>query len=147
MTRIGICAPKSAMRSKPLPPTSGSRLSAQNSRIFGSSDGDLPRREHARQQRAVDRVRGRILEDEDPRRHLDAGLDDLEDAAAAGDVGVAVDEAALDVVVATERVEVVLLVVVEGCLVAEPCERRVRVAVDLDVVRVVREIAGLRSRC
>ena len=37
MTRIGICAPRSAMKSKPPEPTSGSRLWAQNSRIFGSS--------------------------------------------------------------------------------------------------------------
>ena len=54
-----------------------------------------------------------------------------------GDVGVTVDQPALDVVVAAERVEVVLLVVVERRLVAEPAEHRVRVGVDLDVVRVV----------
>ncbi len=37
MVRIGICAPSSAMRSKPPEPTSGSRLRAQNSRILPSS--------------------------------------------------------------------------------------------------------------
>ena len=37
ITRIGICAPKSAMRSNSSRPTRGSRLRAQNSRIFGSS--------------------------------------------------------------------------------------------------------------
>ena len=37
ITCIGIRAPRSAMKSKWSVPTSGSRLSAQNSRIFGSS--------------------------------------------------------------------------------------------------------------
>ena len=37
ITRIGICAPRSRTKSKPPAPTSGSRLRAQNSRIFGSS--------------------------------------------------------------------------------------------------------------
>ena len=34
--RMGICAPRSRMKSNPPVPTSGSRLRAQNSRIFGS---------------------------------------------------------------------------------------------------------------
>ena len=88
---------------------------------------------------------GRVLEDEDARRHLDARLDDLQDPAAPGDVGVAVDQPALDVLEAAQRVEVVLLVVVERRLLAEPCEHGIRVGVDLDRVRVVREIAGLRG--
>ena len=37
ITRIGICAPRSATKSNRSAPTSGSRLSTQNSRIFGSS--------------------------------------------------------------------------------------------------------------
>jgi hypothetical protein len=36
MVRMGIWAPRSAMKSKPPAPTSGSRLRAQNSRTFGS---------------------------------------------------------------------------------------------------------------
>ncbi len=44
--------------------------------------GHAPRSEHPRQQAPVDRVGRRVFEDQDPRRHLDAGLDDLEDAAA-----------------------------------------------------------------
>ena len=37
MVRIGICAPRSAMKSNPPEPTSGSRLLAQNARTLGSS--------------------------------------------------------------------------------------------------------------
>ena len=36
IVRIGIWAPRSAMKSKPPLPTSGSRLRAQNSRTLGS---------------------------------------------------------------------------------------------------------------
>ena len=37
MTRIGIWAPRSAMKSNSSAPTSGSRLWTQNARIWGSS--------------------------------------------------------------------------------------------------------------
>ena len=37
ITFIGICAPKSVMKSNRSVPTSGSRLCVQNSRILGSS--------------------------------------------------------------------------------------------------------------
>ena len=57
----------------------------------------------------------------------------------------AVDQPALDVVVAAERVEVVLLVVVERRLLAQPAEHRVRVGVDVDVVRVVVHRSVMRS--
>ena len=36
IVRMGICAPRSAMKSNRPAPTSGSRLRAQNSRTFGS---------------------------------------------------------------------------------------------------------------
>ena len=51
-------------------------------------------------------------------------------------------EAALDVVEAAQRVEVVALVVVERLLVAEPLPDRVRVRVDLEVVRVVVDVGS-----
>ena len=92
ITRIGICAPRSATKSKPPVPTSGSRLSAQSSRILRLERRHLPRREHPRQQAAVDGVGRRVLEDDDAGRHLDVGLDELEDAAPSGDERVAVDE-------------------------------------------------------
>ena len=37
MVRIGICAPRSATKSKPPAPINGSRARAQNSRTLGSS--------------------------------------------------------------------------------------------------------------
>jgi hypothetical protein len=61
--------------------------------------------------------RRRCLEDQQPWWHLDARLDDLEDPTASGDERLVVAEAALDVVEAADRVEVVRLVVVERCLV------------------------------
>ena len=59
--------------------------------------GDAPRCEHPRQQAAVDRVGGRVLEDQRSRRHLDARLDELEDAAPTRDVLLGVGEPALAV--------------------------------------------------
>src|SRR5262249_40991078 len=90
---------------------------------------------------AVHGVRGRVLEDEVARRHLDVRLDELEDAAAARDEPLGVDESALAVVVAAHRVEVVVLVVVERRLVAQPLVQRVRVVVFDRGVRVVRQVA------
>ena len=60
----------------------------------------------------------RVFEDEDARWHLDAGLDQFEDPTASGDEILVVDEAALDVLVATDGEEVVLLVVLERPLLA-----------------------------
>ena len=55
-----------------------------------------------------------------------------------------VDQAALDVFEAADREEVVLLVVVERRLLAQPPEHRVGIGVDLDVVGVVVDVAGAR---
>ena len=46
---------------------------------------DLPGREHPREEAAMDGVGRRVLEDHRPGRHLHARLDQLEDAAPAGD--------------------------------------------------------------
>ena len=142
ITRIGICAPRSAMKSNSPAPTSGSRLARAELADLRLERGDAPRREHARQQAAVHRVRGRVLEDQRARRHLDVRLDELEDAARARDVVLGVDEAALAVLVAADREEVVLLVVVERRFVAQPLVQRVRVGVDVGVVRVVVEVSS-----
>ena len=56
---------------------------------------------------------------------------------------VAVDRRLLDVLVATERVEVVRLVVVQRCLIAEAPKRRIGIGCDLDVVGVVVDVALL----
>ena len=96
-----------------------------------------PGREDPGHQAAADGVDGRILEDEPARRDLDVGLDQLDDGPAPRDVGVVVEQTALDVVEAAERVEVVLLVVVERRLLAQAPEHRIRVRGDLDRVGVV----------
>ena len=88
----------------------------------------------------MDRVGRRVLEDQGAGRQLDVRLDDLEDAAPAGDEALGVDEAAFDVVVAADRVEVVSLVVVERRLVPQPLEHRIRISVDVEVVRVVIDV-------
>ena len=79
----------------------------------------------------------RVLEDEHAGRQLDLRLDHLEHRALGRAVGLPLDQAALHVVVAAHRVELVLLVVIERGLVAEPLPHRVRVGVDVEVVRVV----------
>ena len=107
ITRIGISAPKSAIRSKPLGADERvERVGAElaDLRLEG---GDLARREHPRQQAAVDRVGRRVLEDHGARRDLHAGLDQLEHPAATGDEGVAVLQPPLDVVVPARGEEVV----------------------------------------
>ena len=88
----------------------------------------------------------RVLHEDQAGGHVDAGHDHLERRSLARAVGVPVDEALLDVVVAGQRVEVVLLVAVERCLVAHPPPERVRVVVDLDVERVVVDVALVRDR-
>ena len=94
----------------------------------------------------MDVVQRRVLEEDESRRELDARLDELEDAALARRVGGRIDQARLDVVEARQREEVVVLVVVERRLVAQALPGRIRVVVDLDVVRVVvRLIARHRS--
>ena len=72
---------------------------------------DLAGREHPRQQAAMDRVRGRILEDQRARRELHARLEQVERHPSTRDERLPVDVRALDVVEAAQRVEVVLLVV------------------------------------
>ena len=85
ITRIGICAPRSATKSNRSAPDE--RIETVDAELpdLGLERDHLLRREHARQQPAVDRVRRRVLEDEDAGRHLDVRLDHLEDAAASGD--------------------------------------------------------------
>ena len=60
-----------------------------------------------------------------PGGDLDSALDDLEHGALAGDVGSPFERGPFDVFETGQRVEVVLLVVVEGCLVAHALEGRV----------------------
>ncbi len=91
-------------------------------------------------------VLGRVLEQDDARRQLEVGLDELEDRALAREVGLPLDEGLLDVVEAAQRVELVLLVPVEGGLVPHALPDRVGVGVDLGVVRVVVDVALVDQR-
>ena len=59
------------MKSKPPVPTSGSRLRAQNSRIFGSSSAIFCGRKTRDSSAAVQVVVGRVLEDDRARRDLE----------------------------------------------------------------------------
>jgi hypothetical protein len=104
--------------------------------------GHLAGREHAREEAAVAVVPGGILEDEHARRHVDVGLDQLEERALGGGVGAGVEEAPLHVVEPAEREEPVLVVAVEGVLVPQPAPHRVRVGIDLEVVRVVVDLGS-----
>ncbi len=97
------------------------------------------RREDARQQGPVRVVDRRILEEEDPRRHLHPGLDDLEHRSPPGAVRVPVEQRGPHVVPTAQREEAVLVVPVQRGLVPQPTPGRVRVVVDVRVVRVVAE--------
>ena len=142
MTCMGTSAPRSATKSNPPAPTSGSRHSAVNVADLGLEGRHALRSEGTREQAAVDRVHRRVLEDERAWRLLDARLDDLEDVSTTGEEGVALLERPLDVVPAAECEEVVLLVAVERSLLPKPTEDRVRISVDIDVVRVPVDVRG-----
>ena len=105
--------------------------------------GDLAGREHPRQQAAMDRVRGRILEDQRARREHDARFEQVECHASTRDERLPIDVGALDVVEAAQRVEVVLLVVVERRFVTDPTEEGMRVVPDLLGVGVVLQVRGV----
>jgi hypothetical protein len=102
-----------------------------------------PGREHAGQDAAVPVVTRRILEDEGPRRHLEVGLDQLEQRALRRAERLPVLEPGLHVVEPAERPEVVPLVPVQRRLLPQAAPDRVGVGVDVEVVRVVVQLAGL----
>jgi hypothetical protein len=69
-------------------------------------------------------------------------VDELEHRALAGDVGGPVDRATLDVLEAAQGEEVVAVVVIERPLVAQSLPDRVRIRIDVEVVRVVVGVRG-----
>src|ERR1700754_1720842 len=87
-----------------------------------------------------------ILEQDDAGRKLDAAEDDIHRRAAAGPIGLPIMKFGCDVLVAAQRVEAVLVVMVQRGFVAQPLPDRVRVVVDREIVRVVIHIdrAGAR---
>ncbi len=102
---------------------------------------DLPGREHPRQELAVDVVDRRVLENDRAGRNLDIGLDELDDRTARRAERLMVHQRLVHVGEAAQRVEVVLLVVVQRRFLTKPPERRVRIGVDADVVRVEVHVA------
>ncbi len=106
---------------------------------------DGPGREHPGEQAAVEGVGGGILEDDGPGRQVHVGLDDLQQRALRGDVRLPLLRAGVDVLEAAQRIEVVPLVVVDRLLVPQPSPYRVRVGVDLEVVRVVVDVGFRRG--
>jgi len=82
-----------------------------------------------------------------PGRDVHAGLDDLEDGSARGAERFVVDERGVDVVVTAEREESVAVVEIQWCLLADPPEHRIRIGVEVDVVRVVVDIPGEVPAC
>ena len=134
-----------AMKSKPPEPTSGSRLRAQNSRTLGSMAAILrgvKTRDRRPRWRSWSGGSSKMIE---PGRDLHAALDELEDRALGRAVGPPVDQGPLDVVEAAQRVEVVALVVVERRSSRSRLQHRVRVGVDLEVVRVVVQVGTGRG--
>jgi len=78
-----------------------------------------------------------VLEEQDPRWNLDAGLDDLQHGATTGAIGPPVEQRWFDVVPPAQRIEVERLVPIQRGLVPEPFPRRIGIVVDAHVVRVV----------
>ena len=131
------------MMSKPPEPTSGSRMPDAELADLVLELRHRARREDPRHEAAVHAVQRRVLEQDHARRQLDARLDDVEDVAARVRERLPVDERLLDVRVSRQRPEVVPLVVVDRRFLAETRVRRVRVGVDVDVVRVEVHAAAL----
>ena len=106
--------------------------------------GDAPRGEGAADELAQLRVPGRVHHDHH-RDVVELVADHLEHDPVTGDEGLRVEQAVEHVLVATERVELVLLVPVDRRLVAEALPDRVRIGVDRVVPGVVVEV-GRRHR-
>src|ERR1700753_2227396 len=86
---------------------------------------------------------GWILEQDEAGRKVDVAHDDVHRGAVAGPVDIPIRQLGSDVLVATQRVEVVLLVVIERRFVAQPLPDEIRVVVDLEVARVVVALGGV----
>ncbi len=93
MVRMGICAPRSPMKSNPR--RTDQRVEAAGAELpdLRLERVDLPGREDPRQQAAVEVVGRRVLEDDRARGHLHAALDQLEHGALGRDVGLPVERA------------------------------------------------------
>src|SRR5271154_4666734 len=85
-------------------------------------------------------VQWRIFKDDNPRWYLDVCLDELKHRATSGTEGLPVEETTLDVLEATDCVEVVLFVVIQRRFFSEPGIDGIGIRVDLTVVGVVVDV-------
>src|ERR1700709_2231846 len=85
----------------------------------------------------------RILEEQDPRRYLDAAEPDICGRAPPRPIGLPIREPAGDVVIATQGIEVVLLVVIQRRLCPHPFPDRIRVVIDSEIEWVVVQLDSL----
>src|SRR5262245_9791134 len=90
-------------------------------------------------------VQRRVLEEDHAGRELDVAADQLEQRAPRGAVRPPLGETGCHVLVATQDPELVLLVAIERRLVAHPPPDRMRIGVDLEVVRVVVDLGHLAT--
>src|SRR6185312_8639952 len=84
----------------------------------------------------------RILEEDDAGRQVDAAHDDVHGGASAGKVDLPIGQLVRDVLVPAQRIEVVLVVVVQRGFVTKPLPDRVRIVVDVEIERVVIKFGG-----
>src|ERR1700738_467189 len=89
-------------------------------------------------------MKRRVLEQDDTGWNLEAAHDDVHRRPAPRTVCLKVRKLSRDVLVAAQRVEVELLVVVEWSIVAQPLPDRVRVVVDVEIKRIVVQVNGIR---
>src|SRR6516164_10094140 len=82
-------------------------------------------------------MNGRVLKQDDAGRKLETAHDDVHGGTATRPINVEIHQVAGDVLVAAQRVEVVLVVVIQRGLVAKPLPGRIRIVVDVEIERVV----------
>ena len=152
MSIAGILAAKSSTKSKPPPSRCGSRNCAHSSRVRPSSAATRRGVKARLTSRRSSSWPRRVHEDHHPeavarRPPYCGGVVSIisEHRAAGRAVGLPVERRLEHVREAAQRVEVVLLVVVERRFVAEAAPHVVRRRVDRRVVRVVDEVGGLRE--
>ena len=90
----------------------------------------------------MDIVCGWVLENGDTRRHFDIALDQLQNRTPGRAEGLVVDQCPIDVSEPAQRIEVMLMVVVQRRFPTEPTEHRIGIGIEFDVVRVVVDAAG-----
>ena len=124
MTRMGITEASSSMMSKRSDPIEWVEATGAEVADLVLERRHPSGREDPRHEAAVHGVHGRVLEQDDARRQLDVGFDDVEDVATGVREHLPVDQPLLDILVTRECPEVVAVVVVGRRFVTEARVRR-----------------------